>query len=73
MWDRMQAAKKKFPQVLFNGCKYYRNDHNYDVNDPDYEFNFKDKPEFAYYEDQFRAYMGEETYKKLRPYLLLRT
>ncbi|WP_251822866.1 hypothetical protein [Campylobacter jejuni] len=66
-------VEKKFPQVLSNGCKYYRNDYNYDVDDPDYDFNFKDKPEFAYYEDQFKAYMGEENYKKLRPYLLMTT
>ncbi|WP_252399559.1 hypothetical protein [Campylobacter jejuni] len=54
-------------QVFSNGCKYYRDDYNYDVKNPDYDFNFDDKPEFAYYEDQFKAYMGEETYKKLRP------
>ncbi|STA74153.1 tRNA 2-selenouridine synthase [Campylobacter lari] len=66
-------VEKKFPQVLSNGCKYYRNDYNYDVNDPDYDFNFDDKPEFAYYEDQFKAYMGEENYKKLRPYLGMTT
>ncbi|MCV3474380.1 tRNA 2-selenouridine synthase, partial [Campylobacter sp. CNRCH_2014_2849] len=36
-------------------------------------FNFDDKPEFAYYEDQFKAYMGEENYKKLRPYLGMTT
>ncbi|XAK36998.1 hypothetical protein AAID93_05000 [Campylobacter coli] len=59
--------EKKFPKILSNGCKYYRNDYNYDVKDPDYDFNFDDKPEFAYYEDQFKAYMGEENYKKLRP------
>ncbi|WP_252400282.1 hypothetical protein [Campylobacter jejuni] len=61
------AVDKLLPQVLSNGCKYYRDDYNYDVKDPDYDFNFDDKPEFAYYEDQFKAYMGEETYKKLRP------
>ncbi|HFW6603139.1 TPA: hypothetical protein ACICD7_001859, partial [Campylobacter jejuni] len=66
-------VEKKFPQVLSNGCKYYRNDYNYDVDDPDYDFNFDDKPEFAYYEDQFKAYMGEENYKKLRPYLGMTT
>nr|WP_236633611.1 tRNA 2-selenouridine synthase [Campylobacter armoricus] len=66
-------VEKKFPQILSNGCKYYRNDYNYDVDDPDYDFNFDDKPEFAYYEDQFKAYMGEENYKKLRPYLGMTT
>ncbi|HEB7546104.1 TPA: tRNA 2-selenouridine synthase [Campylobacter coli] len=66
-------VEKKFPQVLSNGCKYYRNDYNYDIKDPDYDFNFDDKPEFAYYEDQFKAYMGEENYKKLRPYLGMTT
>ncbi|EPV3334296.1 tRNA 2-selenouridine synthase [Campylobacter coli] len=59
--------KKKFPQILSNGCKYYRNDYNYKIGESN--FNFKDKPEFAYYEDQFKAYMGEENYKRLRPYL----
>nr|WP_072216724.1 tRNA 2-selenouridine synthase [Campylobacter coli] len=63
--------KKKFPQVLSNGCKYYRNDYNYKIGESN--FNFKDKPEFAYYEDQFKAYMGEENYKKLRPYLGMTT
>ncbi|MCR6585454.1 tRNA 2-selenouridine synthase, partial [Campylobacter insulaenigrae] len=58
--------KKKFPQVLSNGCKYYRSDYRYKGKA---DFGFKDKPEFAYYEDQFKAYMGEENYKKLRPYL----
>ncbi|MFK0323648.1 tRNA 2-selenouridine synthase, partial [Campylobacter coli] len=48
------AVDKLLPQVLSNGCKYYRNDYNYDVKDPDYDFNFDDKPEFAYYEDQFK-------------------
>ncbi|EOB4244181.1 hypothetical protein ACIT2J_001900, partial [Campylobacter jejuni] len=66
-------VEKKFPQILSNGCKYYRDDYNYDVDDPDYDFNFDDKPEFAYYEDQFKAYMGEENYKKLRPYLGMTT
>nr|WP_250325026.1 tRNA 2-selenouridine synthase [Campylobacter lari] len=72
-WDQLKIIEKKFPQVLSNGCKYYRNDYNYDVDDPDYDFNFDDKPEFAYYEDQFKAYMGEENYKKLRPYLGMTT
>ena len=63
--------KKKFPQILSNGCKYYRNDYNYKIGESN--FNFKDKPEFAYYEDQFKAYMGEENYKKLRPYLGMTT
>ncbi|MCV3552425.1 tRNA 2-selenouridine synthase [Campylobacter sp. CNRCH_2013_0855] len=63
--------KKKFPQVLSNGCKYYRNDYNYKIGESN--FNFDDKPEFAYYEDQFKAYMGEENYKKLRPYLGMTT
>ncbi|EAK0635407.1 tRNA 2-selenouridine synthase, partial [Campylobacter coli] len=49
--------------MLSNGCKYYRNDYNYKIGESN--FNFKDKPEFAYYEDQFKAYMGEENYKKL--------
>lgn len=64
-------VEKKFPQVLSNGCKYYRNDYNYKIGESN--FNFKDKPEFAYYEDQFKAYMGEENYKKLRPYLGMTT
>ena len=63
--------KKKFPQILSNGCKYYRNDYNYKIGESN--FNFKDKPEFAYYEDQFKAYIGEENYKKLRPYLGMTT
>ncbi|EAK0980487.1 tRNA 2-selenouridine synthase [Campylobacter lari] len=63
--------EKKFPQVLSNGCKYYRNDYNYKIGESN--FNFKDKPEFAYYEDQFKAYMGEENYKKLRPHLGMTT
>ncbi|HEF2721215.1 TPA: tRNA 2-selenouridine synthase [Campylobacter coli] len=63
--------KKKFLQILSNGCKYYRNDYNYKIGESN--FNFKDKPEFAYYEDQFKAYMGEENYKKLRPYLGMTT
>ncbi|XAK38666.1 tRNA 2-selenouridine synthase [Campylobacter coli] len=67
------AVDKLLPQTLSNGCKYYRNDYNYDIKDPDYDFNFDDKPEFAYYEDQFKAYMGEENYKKLRPYLGMTT
>ncbi|HFP7807134.1 TPA: tRNA 2-selenouridine synthase, partial [Campylobacter jejuni] len=62
--------KKKFPQVLSNGCKYYRSDYRYKGKA---DFGFKDKPEFAYYEDQFKAYMGEENYKKLRPYLGMTT
>ncbi|MBT0825433.1 tRNA 2-selenouridine synthase [Campylobacter lari] len=64
-------VEKKFPQVLSNGCKYYRNDYNYKIGESN--FNFDDKPEFAYYEDQFKAYMGEENYKKLRPYLGMTT
>ncbi|HEB9311651.1 TPA: tRNA 2-selenouridine synthase [Campylobacter coli] len=62
--------KKKFPQVLSNGCNYYRSDYRYKGKA---HFGFKDKPEFAYYEDQFKAYMGEENYKKLRPYLGMTT
>ncbi|XMD69854.1 hypothetical protein UPTC17453_00920 [Campylobacter lari] len=62
--------KKKFPQVLSNGCEYYRSDYRYKGKA---NFGFKDKPEFAYYEDQFKAYMGEENYKKLRPYLGMTT
>ncbi|RTJ90670.1 hypothetical protein C3H43_10060, partial [Campylobacter jejuni] len=53
-------VEKKFPQVLSNGCKYYRSDYRYKGKA---DFGFKDKPEFAYYEDQFKAYMGEENYK----------
>ncbi|MCV3394462.1 hypothetical protein L8U04_07920 [Campylobacter sp. IFREMER_LSEM_CL908] len=63
-------VEKKFPQVLSNGCKYYRSDYRYKGKA---NFGFKDKPEFAYYEDQFKAYMGEENYKKLRPYLGMTT
>ncbi|HFU3718619.1 TPA: hypothetical protein ACH5S7_001842 [Campylobacter jejuni] len=63
-------VEKKFPQVLSNGCKYYRSDYRYKGKA---DFGFKDKPEFAYYEDQFKAYMGEENYKKLRPYLGMTT
>ncbi|WP_251819838.1 tRNA 2-selenouridine synthase [Campylobacter jejuni] len=70
-WDQLKVIEKKFPQVLSNGCKYYRNDYNYKIGESN--FNFKDKPEFAYYEDQFKAYMGEENYKKLRPYLGMTT
>ncbi len=62
--------KKKFPQILSNGCNYYRSDYRYKGKA---HFGFKDKPEFAYYEDQFKAYMGEENYKKLRPYLGMTT
>ncbi|WP_167935816.1 tRNA 2-selenouridine synthase [Campylobacter lari] len=62
--------KKKFPQVLSNGCKYYRSDYRYKGKA---NFGFKDKPEFTYYEDQFKAYMGEENYKKLRPHLGMTT
>lgn len=54
----IKSHRKKFPQILSNGCKYYRNDYNYKIGESN--FNFKDKPEFAYYEDQFKAYMGEE-------------
>ncbi|WP_072236863.1 hypothetical protein [Campylobacter coli] len=32
--------KKKFPQILSNGCKYYRNDYNYKIGESN--FNFKD-------------------------------
>ncbi len=64
-----EAIDKLLPQVLSNGCKYYRNDYNYKIGESN--FNFKDKLEFAYYEDQFKAYMGEENYKKLRPYLIM--
>ncbi|HED7944430.1 TPA: tRNA 2-selenouridine synthase [Campylobacter coli] len=67
----IKSHRKKFPQILSNGCKYYRNDYNYKIGESN--FNFKDKPEFAYYEDQFKAYMGEENYKKLRPYLGMTT
>ncbi|TKX30718.1 tRNA 2-selenouridine synthase, partial [Campylobacter taeniopygiae] len=56
-WDQLEAIEKKFPQVLSNGCKYYRDDHHYDIKDPDYDFNFDDKPEFAYYEDKLKEYM----------------
>ncbi|WP_261798073.1 hypothetical protein, partial [Campylobacter peloridis] len=70
-WDQLKIIEKKFPQVLSNGCKYYRNDYNYKIGESN--FNFDDKPEFAYYEDQFKAYMGEENYKKLRPYLGMTT
>ncbi|EAJ1366490.1 tRNA 2-selenouridine synthase, partial [Campylobacter coli] len=47
----IKSHRKKFPQILSNGCKYYRNDYNYKIGESN--FNFKDKPEFAYYEDQF--------------------
>ncbi|MCR6577723.1 hypothetical protein, partial [Campylobacter insulaenigrae] len=70
-WDQLKVIEKKFPQVLSNGCKYYRSDYNYKIGESN--FNFDDKPEFAYYEDQFKAYMGEENYKKLRPYLGMTT
>nr|WP_223207659.1 tRNA 2-selenouridine synthase [Campylobacter coli] len=63
-------VEKKFPQILSNGCNYYRSDYRYKGKA---NFGFKDKPEFAYYEDQFKAYMGEENYKKLRPYLGMTT
>nr|WP_321968543.1 tRNA 2-selenouridine synthase [Campylobacter lari] len=66
-----EAIDKLLPQVLSNGCKYYRNDYNYKIGESN--FNFKDKPEFTYYEDQFKAYMGEENYKKLRPHLGMTT
>ncbi|WP_230100244.1 tRNA 2-selenouridine synthase [Campylobacter jejuni] len=69
-WDQLKVIEKKFPQVLSNGCKYYRSDYRYKGKA---DFGFKDKPEFAYYEDQFKAYMGEENYKKLRPYLGMTT
>ncbi|WP_252400041.1 hypothetical protein [Campylobacter jejuni] len=65
------AVDKLLPQVLSNSCKYYRNDYSYKIGESN--FNFKDKPEFAYYEDQFKAYMGEENYKKLRPCLGMTT
>nr|WP_232087543.1 tRNA 2-selenouridine synthase [Campylobacter sp. 2014D-0216] len=65
-----EAIDKLLPQVLSNGCKYYRSDYRYKGKA---NFGFKDKPEFAYYEDQFKAYMGEENYKKLRPYLGMTT
>ncbi|EPV8107411.1 hypothetical protein [Campylobacter lari] len=64
-------VEKKFPQVLSNGCKYYRDDYINSYKIGESNFNFDDKPEFAYYEDQFKAYMGEENYKKLRPYLIM--
>ncbi|WP_353477249.1 tRNA 2-selenouridine synthase [Campylobacter jejuni] len=66
----LEVLNKILPQVLSNGCKYYRSDYRYKGKA---DFNFKDKPEFAYYEDQFKAYMGEENYKKLRPYLGMTT
>ncbi|WP_251821043.1 tRNA 2-selenouridine synthase [Campylobacter jejuni] len=65
-----EAIDQLLPQVLSNGCKYYRSDYRYKGKA---DFGFKDKPEFAYYEDQFKAYMGEENYKKLRPYLGMTT
>ncbi|WP_251824040.1 tRNA 2-selenouridine synthase [Campylobacter jejuni] len=70
-WDQLKVIEKKFPQVLSNGCKYYRNDYINSYKIGESNFNFDDKPEFAYYEDQFKAYMGEENYKKLRPYLIM--
>ncbi|WP_251824614.1 tRNA 2-selenouridine synthase [Campylobacter jejuni] len=66
----LEVLNKILPQVLSNGCKYYRSDYRYKGKA---DFGFKDKPEFAYYEDQFKAYMGEENYKKLRPYLGMTT
>ncbi|MGH2267545.1 hypothetical protein [Campylobacter taeniopygiae] len=45
----------------------------YDIKDPDYDFNFKDKSEFAYCEDKLKEYMGEENYKKVRPYMGMST
>lgn len=53
------AINRELPRVLSNGCKYY----------VDKGFNFDDKPEYAYYENKFREYMGKATYKELRPYL----
>ncbi|WP_251820231.1 tRNA 2-selenouridine synthase [Campylobacter jejuni] len=70
-WDQLKVIEKKFPQVLSNGCKYYRDDYINSYKIGESNFNFKDKPEFAYYEDQFKAYMGEENYKKLKPYLIM--
>ncbi len=66
-----EAIDKLLPQILSNGCKYYRDDYINSYKIGESNFNFDDKPEFAYYEDQFKAYMGEENYKKLRPYLIM--
>ncbi|MCV3368725.1 hypothetical protein L8T83_06370 [Campylobacter lari] len=53
-------VEKKFPQVLSNGCKYYRSDYRYKGKA---NFGFKDKPEFAYYEDQFKHIWVKKTIK----------
>ncbi|RTJ91052.1 hypothetical protein C3H43_10010, partial [Campylobacter jejuni] len=67
----LEVLNKILPQVLSNGCKYYRDDYINSYKIGESNFNFDDKPEFAYYEDQFKAYMGEENYKKLKPYLIM--
>ncbi|WP_337200745.1 hypothetical protein [Campylobacter sp. W0014] len=51
---------------LSSGCKYYRSDYRYKGKA---NFGFKDKLEFAYYEDKLKEYMGEENYKKVKPYM----
>ncbi|WP_431415387.1 tRNA 2-selenouridine synthase [Campylobacter taeniopygiae] len=61
-----EAIDKLLPQVLSSGCKYYRSDYRYKG---EANFGFKDKLEFAYCEDKLKEYMGEENYKKVRPYM----
>ena len=56
--DDLVELNNKFPQVLSNGCKYFLEG-----------FNFDDVPEYAYYENKIKEYMGEENYYTLRPYL----
>lgn len=56
--DDLVELNNKFPQVLSNGCKYFLEG-----------FNFDDVPEYAYYENKIKEYMGEQNYYTLRPFL----
>lgn len=55
-----KEVDEAIPQTLSNGCRYYINK----------GFVFEKKPEYAYYENKFREYLGAENYDNiLKPFL----
>lgn len=69
--DDLAVLDKTLPQTLSNGCEYFISGNN--ITKKGRNFNFKGEKEFEFYENKIREYTGDEIYKKIKPYLGVRS
>lgn len=60
--SRKYDVNKALPQTLSNGCKYYLKA----------RYVLSDKPEYTYYENKIKEYLGAENYDKVKHFIYIK-